>query len=139
MKILVLNGVNLNMLGKRDPALYGTQTLRQLEKTVIAYGKKRGVKVICKHSDYEGTLVTLLHKSKVDGIVINAGAYSHYSYALRDAIECMSIPVVEVHLTDIYKRESFRHNDVLTDVVKTQIVGKGIDGYLEAIDCLVTK
>ena len=139
MKILLLNGPNLNMLGKRDPALYGTQTLDELQKRVVRHGKEKGVKVICRHSNSEGKLIDILQHAKVDGAILNAGAYTHYSYALRDCIECLPYPVAEVHLTDIYAREDFRHVDVIKDVCRLQIVGKGVDGYLQALDELVAK
>lgn len=139
MKILVLNGANLNMLGKRDVSLYGSCTLDEIQKQIVLYGKERGAKVICRHSNSEGKLIDILQKSKVDGAIINAGAYSHYSYALRDCIDCLPYPVVEVHITDIYVREDFRHVDVLKDVCKAQIVGKGTKGYLLALDELVAK
>lgn len=138
MKILLLNGANLNMLGKRNPKLYGTQTLAQLEREVRAYAKQLGAKVTCRHSNSEGALIDTLQRAKVDAVVLNAGAYSHYSYALRDCIECLSVPVVEVHMTDIYSREEFRHTDVLKDVCATTFVGNGAQSYLDAVKYLVT-
>ncbi len=137
MKILLLNGVNLNMLGKRDPFLYGTETLCQLENKVCAYGKERNVQVVCRHSNSEGELVDILQQTDCDGVVFNAGAYSHYSYALRDCIECIDVPVVEVHLTDVNARESFRRVDVLTDVCMARFMGKGVQSYFDALNCLI--
>lgn len=137
MKILLLNGVNLNMLGKRDPSLYGTETLCQLENKVCAYGKERNVQVVCRHSNSEGELVDILQQTDCDGVVFNAGAYSHYSYALRDCIECIDAPVVEVHITDVNARESFRRVDVLTDVCIARFMGKGVQSYLDALNCLI--
>ena len=113
MKILLLNGVNLNMLGQRNPQLYGTQTLAELEQQVVQYAKQFGAKVQCFQSNCEGTLVDALQQTDANAVIFNAGAYSHYSYALRDCIECIKVPVVEVHLTDIYQRETFRHTDVI--------------------------
>ena len=136
MKILMLSGANLNMLGKRDPAHYGNDTLVQLQDKVCAYAAARGVKVVCAHSNIEGELINIMQNSACDAIILNAGAYSHYSYALRDCIECLSVPVAEVHLSDIYSREPFRHNDVLADVCKACFVGKGIQGYYDAVDFL---
>lgn len=133
MKILLLNGPNLNMLGKRNPELYGRQTLKELEKQVCNYAKLLGVKVVCRRSNSEGKLIDILQNAKCDAVIINAGAYSHYSYALRDCIECASVPVVEVHMTDVYAREEFRHTDVLKDVCKECFVGGGVRSYLDAV------
>lgn len=138
MKILLLNGPNLNMLGQRNPELYGTQTLVQLEREVRAYAKQLGATVTCRHSNSEGTLIDILQRTKTNAVVLNAGAYSHYSYALRDCIECMSVPVVEVHMTDIYAREEFRRTDVLQDVCAKTFAGRGAQSYLDAVKYLVT-
>lgn len=137
MKILLLNGANLNMLGKRDPALYGTQTLARLQKQVRAYAKQLGAMLTCKHSNSEGVLIDVLQRTKADAVVLNAGAYSHYGYALRDCIECLGKPVAEVHMTDIYAREEFRHTDVLKDVCAASFVGKGLQSYFDAVEFLV--
>lgn len=137
MKILLLNGANLNMLGKRDPSLYGAQTLAQLQKQVRLYAKQLGAKLISKHSNSEGALIDLLQRVKADAVVLNAGAYSHYSYALRDCIECLGVPVAEVHMTDIYAREEFRHTDVLKDVCAATFIGNGVQSYLDAVKYLV--
>ena len=134
MKILLLNGVNLNMLGKRDSNYYGTDTLPQLEEKLRTYAKDLGVTLTCAQSNVEGELVNMLQTTDCDAVVFNAGAYSHYSYALRDCIECISVPVAEVHMSNIYEREQFRHVDVLADVCVAQFYGKGIDSYIEAID-----
>lgn len=133
MKILVLNGVNMNMLGKRDHSLYGSQTLDELQRFLRAEAKKLGVKTTFKHTNSEGKLCDLLQKTKCDAVVLNAGAYSHYSYAIRDCIECIGVPVAEVHMTDVSARESFRHVDVLADVCKARFVGKGKQSYVDAI------
>ncbi len=137
MKILLLNGANLNMLGKRDPTLYGTQTLAELQRQVRAYAKQLGATLISKHSNSEGTLIDVLQRTKADAVVFNAGAYSHYSYALRDCIECLAVPVAEVHMTDVYSREEFRHTDVLKDVCAASFVGNGVQSYLDAVKYLV--
>lgn len=136
MKILLLNGVNMNMLGKRKPSLYGVQTLLQLEQQVAAHALTRGANVVAIQSNIEGELVNILQQTDADAVVINAGAYSHYSIALRDCIEDMSVPVVEVHMTDIYAREEFRHVDVLADVCTARFYGKGVRSYLDAVDFL---
>lgn len=135
MKILLLNGVNMNMLGKRNPMLYGHDTLKELENKVRQYAKsKYNIKIVSAQSNIEGVLVNILQNAKADGVILNAGAYSHYSYALRDCIECISVPVVDVHLSDIYQREDFRHTDVLKDVCAAQFYGQGIDSYFSAVD-----
>ena len=137
MKILLLNGVNLNMLGSRDSRFYGTDTLPQLEDKLTKYADSLGATLVCAQSNIEGELVNMLQQTDCDAVVFNAGAYSHYSYALRDCIECVPALVVEVHMSNIYAREPFRHNDVLADVCVARFYGKGIDSYMEAIDYLV--
>ena len=134
MKLLLLNGPNLNMLGRRDPSLYGMDTLETLQDKIVDYAAQLGVQVLCAQSNSEGTLVDVLQQTDCDGVVLNAGAYSHYSYALRDCIECIGTPVAEVHMTDIYKRETFRHTDVLADVCVARFYGKGIESYFDAVD-----
>ena len=125
MKILLLNGVNMNMLGKRNSDYYGTDTLAELERKVIVYAKKRGVNVVCAQSNCEGKLVDILQQTDCDAVIFNAGAYSHYSYALRDCIECV----------DIFSREDFRKTDVLKDVCAGYCYGRGLQSYLDAVDC----
>lgn len=139
MKILLLNGVNMNMLGKRNSAYYGEDTLAELEQKVIVYAKERGAYVECKQSNIEGELINILQKTDCQAVVLNAGAYSHYSYALRDCIECIGVPVIEVHMSDIYNREDFRKVDVLRDVASGCYYGKGIQSYFDAIDCAIAK
>lgn len=137
MKILLLNGVNMNMLGKRDVSLYGTDTLAQLEEKVRRHAESLGATLECKQSNCEGVLVDILQQTDADAVVFNAGAYSHYSIALRDCIECISVPVAEVHMTDVSTRESFRRVDVLKEVCKGYFAGKGVQSYLDAVDFLV--
>ena len=139
MKILVLNGVNLDMLGKRNPQVYGTLTLGQLNKKVKAFANNLGAKVVFASSNCEGNLVDILHKTRCDGVLFNPGAYTHYSYALRDAIECMTIPVVEVHLSNIMQREDFRKIDVLEDVVVAKFYGNKEQSYFDGISFLVDR
>ena len=134
MTILLLNGVNLNMLGKRDSRYYGTITLAELERQVCNYAQGLNIAVECKQSNIEGELVNILQQTTCDAVIFNAGAYSHYSYALRDCIECLPVPVVEVHLSNIYEREAFRHVDVLADVCSARFYGKGVQSYLDAVD-----
>jgi len=134
-KIMLINGPNLNMLGVRPPEIYGTDTLADVEKMVIDEGKTLGFEVECFQSNSEGALIDCIHSCymRVDAIILNAGAYTHYSYAIRDAIETVMLPVAEVHLSDIHKREEFRHISVIEPVCAFQICGQGKVGYIEAL------
>lgn len=138
-KILVMNGPNLDMLGTREPAVYGYDTLEALEETVIAYAAERGVKATCFQSNSEGKLINKLHKApaKYDAVIYNPGAHTHYSYAIRDAIASIDTPVVEVHLSDVDSREGFRRVSVTAPVCVAQIKGMGIQGYCDAVDYLL--
>ena len=138
MKILVINGVNLNMLGIREKLLYGDRDIYALERFCKAEGKKAGVKVKTYRSNYEGDIVTAVQKARgrYDGIVINAGAYTHTSVAILDALKAVEIPTVEVHLTDINAREDFRKRSFISLYAEKVIVGKGFDGYKEGIEYL---
>lgn len=138
-KILLMNGPNLNMLGHRDPRFYGTDTLADIEAMVVAYGAERGVEVDCFQSNHEGALIDRLHAARgvYDGIVYNPGAHTHYSYALHDAVECIDVPVVEVHLSDISQREEFRRVSVIAPACVDQVKGLGKEGYLRAMDMLL--
>ncbi|MBP5427430.1 MAG: type II 3-dehydroquinate dehydratase [Clostridiales bacterium] len=134
-KILVINGPNLNLLGKREPLVYGTETLVQLENSIKEYSKNIGLNTTCVWSNSEGQIIDFLHKSieKYDGIILNAGAYSHYSIAIRDAIASINIPVIEVHMSNIYSRESFRRRSVIAEVCLGQITGFGKLSYILAL------
>ena len=136
---LLLNGPNLNMLGVREPEIYGRDTLDTIEAEVVAYGAERGVQVDCFQSNHEGVLIDKIHEAhwRYDGIVYNPGAHTHYSYALRDAIGSIDTPVVEVHLSEINAREPFRAVSVIEPVCIAQIKGKGKQGYKEALDVLL--
>ena len=138
MNILVINGPNLNMLGIRDKSIYGDKSYKDLVRLIKDYCKKNNVKVKCVQSNYEGKIVEYIQKSlnKYDGIVINAGAYTHYSIAIKDALNSVKVKSVEVHISNIYEREDFRHISYIKDECVASIVGKGFDGYLEAIDIL---
>lgn len=131
MKVLVLNGVNLDMLGKRDQRQYGTVTLAEIEASVADLGRELDVEVECFQSNVEGLLCERIHQAlgEVDAVVINAGAWTHYSYAIRDALDILPVPVVEVHLSNVHARETFRRTSVLADVVTGQIAGFGADSY----------
>lgn len=137
--ILILNGPNLNRLGLREPDIYGTITLADLESSWVEWGKDNKVNVSCFQSNHEGHLIDEIHQAsdRYDGIVINPGAFTHYSYALRDAIASIELPVIEVHLSNIHKREAFRHQSVIVPVCMGQISGLGAQGYLLALEALV--
>lgn len=136
--ILVLHGPNLNMLGKREPELYGHQTLGQINADLVAAGRKLGIEVDTFQSNHEGELVDKIQKSidKIQGIIINPAAYTHTSIAIRDALLLLNLPTIEVHLSNIYKRESFRHKSMISGVVLGQIAGLGAMGYQMALRAL---
>ena len=139
MNILVLNGPNLNLLGEREPEIYGTMTLAQLNSKLAAYAKKKNASLRARQSNHEGALIDLLHAHRkwADGIVFNPGAYSHYSYALHDAVATIRVPTIEVHLSNIKKREPFRRVSVIEPACVGQLYGKGIESYFTAIDRLL--
>ena len=139
MNILVVNGPNLNLLGIREPNIYGIDTLDDIENWINDELRHRNIKLQWYQSNHEGKILDRLHRAmndKSDGIIINPGAYTHYSYAIRDAISAISIPTIEVHLSDIKSREKFRQASVIQDVCLEQISGLGKNGYLEAIYAL---
>ncbi len=139
MRILVINGVNMNMLGFRETEKYGTMTLKDLEKDLYAFSFEHGIDLETYQSNIEGEIVEKIHSAKagVDGIVINAGAYTHTSIAIRDAISAINIPTVEVHMTNIYKREEFRHHSYLAPVCVGQISGFGTNSYKLGIEAII--
>jgi len=138
MHLLILHGPNLNLLGEREPEVYGSQTLDDINDAVKQHAQSRGHDVRIYQSNHEGDIVDYLHKNRfwANGIVINPGALTHYSYVLRDAIASVEPPCVEVHLSDISEREDFRKISVIKDVCVRQIKGKGLKSYFEAIDYL---
>ena len=138
MKILILNGPNLNMTGVRKKNVYGAQTLDDINAELKAYGEEKGASMSFFQSNHEGDLIDKIHSAKgnFDGVVINAGALTHYSYALRDAIACVKIPFVEVHMSNIHAREEFRHTSVIAPVCVGQIAGFGKNSYFLAINAL---
>ena len=131
MKILLLNGPNLNMLGTREPEKYGNKTLKDIELHLAKTAKKYDVELVCRQSNHEGVLVDEIQQTKgnFDGVILNAGGYTHTSVALRDAIASVDVPVVEIHLTNIHAREEFRHNSLISPVCIGQICGFGAYSY----------
>ncbi|MCC1492652.1 type II 3-dehydroquinate dehydratase [Cognatishimia sp. F0-27] len=139
-KMLILNGPNLNLLGLREPEIYGHRTLANVEALCVAHGERLGVSVRCVQSNHEGALVDEIHAARgtVDGVVLNAGAYTHSSIALHDAIAGTQVPVVELHLSNIHARESFRHQSFIAPVAIGMICGFGVRGYTLAMDALLS-
>lgn len=140
MKILVVNGPNLNMLGIREPGIYGKATYSDLLKLIEEYAKEKGVEVSFYQSNHEGALVDTIQQAyfdKIDGIVINPGAYTHTSIALLDALKAVAIPTIEVHISDVSTREDFRQISYIRPVCKASVIGEGFNGYLHAIDILL--
>ena len=137
-KILVLNGPNLNLLGEREPEIYGSTTLGDIEKLCVQTAKKHGLKVDFRQSNHEGELIDWVQEARTKhaGILINAGAYTHTSVALHDALRAVAAPIIEVHLSDPKMRETFRHHSYIESVAKQSIVGKGAQGYVLAIAAL---
>ena len=141
MKVLVLNGINLNMFGKRDPKQYGTATLADINEACIALGKELGAQVECYQTNIEGEMAQRIHAALSDGtdaVLINAGAWTHYSYGIRDALAILKCPIIEVHMSNIHAREEFRHHSVIASIAKGQIAGFGVDSYLLALRAAVS-
>jgi len=138
MRIYVLHGVNLDTLGRRDPTHYGVITLPELEGKIKEWGEALGLEVVCRQTNFEGEYVEWLHEALdgADGVIVNPGAWTHYSYAIRDALELLEVPVVEVHLSNIDSREEWRRISVVRDVAVLTVMGKGPDGYREALEFL---
>ncbi len=134
MKLLILNGVNLNMTGRREQGVYGTQTLEDINAEIAAYCKARGAECEFHQSNLEGEICTKIQTSDADGIILNAGAFTHYSYAIRDAIASVNTPVVEVHMSNVHKREEFRHASVISEVCRGTILGFGKNSYILAAE-----
>lgn len=139
-KLLVLNGPNLNMLGIREPDIYGRTTYADVVAMIEKHCEEKGVKVECKQSNHEGTLVDYIQQAyfdKVDGIVINPGAYTHTSVALLDALKAVQIPTIEIHISKVDEREAFRQISYVSYYAKDVVIGRGVQGYLDAIDLLL--
>ena len=142
MKILVINGPNLNFLGIREKGIYGTMTYEDLVKLLEEKGKETGNEITVFQSNHEGAIIDRIQEAyfdKTEGIIINPGAFTHYSYAIRDALASVELPKVEIHISNITKREEFRKISVIKEVCQKQIYGKGIPGYLEAVEYLLQK
>ena len=135
-KILIINGPNLNLLGTREPEIYGKTTLRTIEPALKEKAEKLNVEVECFQSNIEGEIINKIHSAKnvFDAIIINPAAYTHTSVAIRDAFSSVKIPAIEVHISNVYSREDFRHNSLIAPVLIGQISGLGVDGYLLALE-----
>lgn len=141
LNVLVLHGINLNLFGQRDPAHYGRATLADIDAAVTELGTELGAQVTCFQSNHEGEFVERIHQALrdgTDGVVINAGAWTHYSYGIRDALAALTCPIVEVHMSNIHAREAFRHTSVFADVVRGQICGLGVDSYRLGLRAVVS-
>ena len=141
MQVVVLNGVNLDVLARRDPAVYGGISLSELETRIYEWASELGCHVRCRQTNSEGEYVEWCHDALdwADGVIVNPGAWTHYSYAIRDALELLDAPIVEVHLSNIEAREQWRRNSVVADLVTKRVLGKGPDGYREALEFLVQR
>ncbi len=141
MNILVLNGINLNMFGKRDPKQYGTTTLAEIDASLVSLGQELGATVENFQTNFEGEMVERIHRAHADNVqavLINAGAWTHYSYGIRDALAILECPIFEVHMSNIHAREAFRHHSVIAEIAKGQIAGFGVDSYLLALRAAVS-
>jgi 3-dehydroquinate dehydratase II len=138
VRVLVLNGVNLDVLGRRDRKLYGGLSLDELETRVYSWAQELGLTVECRQTNHEGQFIEWLHEAldRTGGVIVNPGSWTHYSYAIHDALELFTVPVVEVHLSNVDEREEWRRHSVITDLASLRIVGKGPDGYREALEFL---
>ncbi len=138
MRVYVLNGVNLNMLGRRDPEHYGALTLPELEGKIREWGEALGLEVVCRQTNAESEYVEWIQEAldSADAVIVNPAAWTHYSYAVRDALELLPLPIVEVHLSNIGAREEFRRVSVVRDLAALTVMGKGPEGYREALEYL---
>ena len=137
----MLHGINHNMFGRRDPAQYGTITLAEIDDHLRRLGGELGVEVTSYQTNHEGAMCERIHQAfleKMDGVVINAGAWTHYSYGIRDALAILTVPIVEIHMSNIHAREAFRHQSVFAEIVKGQICGFGLDSYLLGLRAAVS-
>ena len=138
MRVIVLNGVNLNVVGRREPELYGGLSLAELESRIYGWASALGLTVLCRQTNNEGQYIDWCHEALdwADGVVVNPAAWTHYSYAIHDALELFRVPVVEVHLSNVEEREEWRRHSVLADIAAARVIGKGPNGYREALEYL---
>ena len=141
MQIDVLNGVNLDVVGRRDPSLYGGLSISELETRIYEWASELGLRVRCRQTNHEGQYIEWCHEvlDSADGLVVNPGAWSHYSWAIHDALELLTVPVVEVHLSNIEEREEWRRFSVISGLAAKRVIGKGPDGYKEALEFLAER
>ena len=141
MQVLILNGANLDQLARRDPKVYGGVSLNELESRIYEWAHALDVTARCRQTNSEGEYIEWIHDSydNVDALIVNPGAWSHYSYAIRDALEVLEVPFVEVHLSNIEEREEWRRHSVVADLASHRVLGKGLDGYREALEFLAGK
>lgn len=141
MKILMLHGINHNMFGKRDPKQYGTITLEQIDSQLQTLGRELGAEISSFQTNHEGAMCERIHQAYeegMDAVLLNAGAWTHYSYGIRDALAILTVPVIELHMSNIHAREPFRHVSVFAEIVRGQICGFGVDSYLLALRAAVS-
>jgi 3-dehydroquinate dehydratase II len=141
MQVLILNGVNLDVLARRDPGIYGGLSLNELERRIYQWANELDIQARCRQTNSEGEFIDWIHQAydDVDAVIVNPGAWSHYSYAIRDALELLAVPLIEVHLSNIEEREDWRRHSVIADVAARRVIGKGPDGYREALEFLAGK
>ena len=141
MQVLVLNGVNLDVVGRRDPDMYGGLSLGELESRIYQWARDVDSSAQCKQTNSEGEYIDWIHDADgdADAVIVNPGAWSHYSYAIHDALEILDVPIVEVHLSNIENREEWRRNSVVSDLMAHRVIGKGPEGYREALEYLATR
>jgi 3-dehydroquinate dehydratase-2 len=141
MQVLVLNGVNLDALSRRDPGLYGGLSINELETKIYEWAHALDITARCRQTNSEGEYIGWIHDAydDVDAVIVNPGAWSHYSYAIRDALELLEVPIVEVHLSNIEEREEWRRHSVVSELAAHRVIGKGPDGYREALEFLAGK
>ena len=141
MQVLVLNGVNLDMLGRRDPKTYGGVSINELETRIYEWAHELTLTVRCRQTNSEGEYIGWIHDAyrDADAVIVNPGAWSHYSYAIHDALEILDVPIVEVHLSNVEQREEWRRHSVIADLMALRVIGKGPEGYREALEYLSTQ
>ena len=141
MQVVVLNGVNLDVLGRRDARMYGGLSINELETRIYEWAHELALTVRCRQTNSEGEYIGWIHDAygDADAVIVNPGAWSHYSYAIHDALEILQVPIVEVHLSNIEEREEWRRNSVISDLMAHRVIGKGPDGYREALEYLASR